>query len=183
MLMPRSTYEAIGGHEPVKATLNEDMHMARRVKAAGLRLRVIRGGDLYRVRMYVGLRQIWRGWSRIFYGCFGTFPRLLASFLMLSVFSLSPYVTLFASPFVAGAWPWLTTAAGFAIVAQQSILWRFYGITGNGPRWALTYPLGAVLCLGMTLNGMRRVGGVRTTWRGTTYRGGARTTAESGKTR
>ncbi len=180
MLMPRKTYDAIGGHEPVKATLNEDMHMARLVKAAGLRLQVIRGGDLYRVRMYTGIKQIWRGWSRIFYGCFGTFPRLLVSVLMLSIFSLSPYVTLLGSPLTGGEWVWMSAAAGFAILAQQSILWRFYGITGNRPPWALSYPLGAVLCLGMTLNAMRRLGGgTTTTWRGTTYHGGAQTSPES----
>jgi hypothetical protein len=176
MLMPRKTYEAIGGHEPVKATLNEDMHMARRVKAAGLRLQVIRGGDLYRVRMYTGFRQIWRGWSRIFYGCFGTFPRLLISVLMLTVFSISPYVTLCLSPWAGQSWPWMTLAAAFAVVAQQSILWDFYGVTGNNPRWALTYPLGSALCLAMTLNAMRRLTGtVTTTWRGSTYTGGAQT--------
>lgn len=180
MLMPRKTYQAIGGHEPVKATLNEDMHMARLVKAAGLRLQVIRGGDLYRVRMYTGIKHIWRGWSRIFYGCFGTFPRLLTSVLMLSVFSLSPYVTLLASLLAGSGWPWLPAAAGFAIVAQQSVLGRFYQVTGSRPHWALSYPLGAALCLGMTLNAMRRLGGVTsTTWRGTTYRGGARTSPES----
>ena len=73
MLMSRAAYDRLGGQEPVKATLNEDMHLARRAKELGLRLRVIRGDTLYRVRMYVGLLQIWRGWSRIFYGCLGTF--------------------------------------------------------------------------------------------------------------
>lgn len=180
MLMPRRTYDAIGGHEPVKATLNEDMHMARRVKAAGLRLQVIRGGDLYRVRMYTGLKAIWRGWSRIFYGCFGTFPRLLVSFLMLSMFSLSPYATLLAAPLAGAGWPWLAAAAAFAILGQQSVLWRFYAVTGNRPPWALSYPLGAALCLGMTLNAMRRLAGGVTTWRGTTYQGGAQTSPESG---
>ncbi len=181
MLMPRRTYDAIGGHEPVKATLNEDMHMARRVKAAGLRLQVIRGGDLYRVRMYTGIKAIWRGWSRIFYGCFGTFPRLLVSFLMLSLFSLSPYATLLASPLAGNAWPWFAGAAVFAVLGQQTVLWRFYAVTGNRPPWALTYPLGAALCLGMTVNAMRRLGGgVATTWRGTVYRGGAQTSPESG---
>jgi cellulose synthase/poly-beta-1,6-N-acetylglucosamine synthase-like glycosyltransferase len=181
MLMPRRTYDAIGGHEPVKATLNEDMHMARMVKAAGLRLQVIRGGDLYRVRMYTGIKAIWRGWSRIFYGCFGTFPRLLVSFLMLSVFSLSPYVTLLASPLAGAGWDWFAAAGGFAIVAQQTILWRFYAVTGNRSHWALSYALGAAMCLGMTLNAMRRLGGgTTTTWRGTTYRGGAQTSPESG---
>ena len=184
MLMPRTTYTAIGGHELFRATLNEDMHMARAVKAAGLKLRVIRGGALYRVRMYVGLKQIWRGWSRIFYGCFGTFPRLLLSLLMLTVFSLSPYVTLLAAPLL-GPWStWLGFAAGFAVAAQQSVLWRFYGVIGAGRAWALTYPLGAALCAGMTVNAMRRLGGVATTtWRGTIYRGGARTATVQHRTR
>jgi chlorobactene glucosyltransferase len=184
MLMPRRTYDAIGGHEPVKATLNEDMHMARRVKAAALRLQVIRGGDLYHVRMYTGIKAIWRGWSRIFYGCFGTFSRLLVSFLMLSVFSLSPYVTLLASPLAGNAWAWFAGAAGFAILGQQTLLWRFYAVTGNRPPWALTYPLGAGLCLGMTLNAVRRLGRAgTTTWRGTVYRGGAQMPPESRRRR
>lgn len=174
MLMSRAAYEKLGGHEPVKATLNEDMHMARRAKQLGLRLRVIRGGDLYRVRMYSGLRQIWRGWSRIFYGCFGTLPKLLGSVAMLTFFSLSPYVTLLLSPFSGPDWEWLACAAALTLVAQQSVLWLFYPIGGSSPVWALTYPLGAAVCLGMTVNAMRRLGGgATTTWRGTTYTGGA----------
>jgi hypothetical protein len=152
------------------------MHMARMVKEIGLRLRVIRGGDMYRVRMYVGFKQIWRGWSRIFYGCFGTFARLLVSVLMLSIFSVSPYLTLLLSPLAGADWGWYAAAAGFTILAQQSILWPFYAITGNKCAWALTYPIGSAVCLGMTLNAMGRLGGVvSTTWRGTTYRGGSRT--------
>jgi len=179
MLMQRTTYEALGGHDAVKATLNEDMHMARLVKANGLRLQVIQCGNQYRVRMYTGLKQIWRGWSRIFYGCFGTFPRLLVSFLMLSLFSLSPVATLLLSPLAGENWTWFAAAAAFALLAQQTILWRFYGITGNRPAWALTYHLGACLCLGMTVNAMCRLLGVSTTWRGTTYTGGAQTSPES----
>ena len=48
-------------------------------------------------------------------------------------------------------------------------MWRFYAVSGVPSRWSLTYPLGAALCLGMTLNSMRRLVGRTTTWRGTTY--------------
>jgi cellulose synthase/poly-beta-1,6-N-acetylglucosamine synthase-like glycosyltransferase len=176
MLMSRKAYDAIGGHEPVRATLNEDMHMARRAKLAKLRLRVIRGGDLYRVRMYTGFAEIWRGWSRIFFGCFGTLPRLLVSLLMLSIFSVGPYVTLVGSLIAGSGAAWLTLAACVTILAQQSVMWRFYSITGHPPALALTYPIGAVICLGMTLSAMRRlISGTSTTWRGTSYVGGAQT--------
>lgn len=172
MMVSRRAYEAIGGHEPVKTQVNEDMHMARRIKEAGLRLRVVRSHRLYRVRMYTGFAQIWRGWSRIFYGCFGTWPRLFVSVLFLSVFSLSPYATVVLSPLAGGSWGWIAAAGGAAVVAQQSVLRRFWAIQDLPPNWALTYPLGAAVCLGMTLNAMLKLGGLtRTTWRGTVYRG------------
>jgi len=173
MLMTRKCYEMIGGHEPVKTEVNEDMHMARQAKRVGVRLQVLQSAGLYRVRMYTGLKQIWRGWTRIFYGCFGTLPRLLASVIMLSIFSVSPYVALLASPLIGGSGVWLAAAAAFAIVSQQSILMRFYALTGNAPGWALTYPVGATVCLGMTLNAMTRLTGKTTNWRGTAYAGGA----------
>ena len=172
MLLSRAAYAACGGHERFKTALNEDMHFARAAKQAGICLRVIRGGRLYSCRMYVGLRQIWRGWSRIFYGCFGSLPRLLVSVVFLTVFSLSPYATLLLAPLSPAAGP-LAAAAALTILSQQSVLWRFYRLSHVPPPWALTWPLGAFVCLGMTLNAMTRHWGARTTWRGTTYSGGA----------
>lgn len=173
MLLSREAYEKLGGHEPVKATLNEDMHLARRAKQVGVRLRVIRGDRLYRVRMYVGLAQIWRGWSRIFYGCLGTFPRLLGSVAMLTFFSVGPWLSLLLSPLCGSFAPWITGSAACAVLAQQSVMWRFYSLTRNGAAWAITYPLGAALCIAMTVNAMNRLRGATTTWRGTAYTGGA----------
>lgn len=173
MLMTRATYDALGGHDNFKTALNEDMHFARQAKRVGRRLRVIRGGGLYSVRMYVGLRQIWNGWSRIFYGCFGTWPRLLISAAFLSVFSVLPVVSLLVSPMLGKIGPGVALAAAFTVVAQQTVLWRFYRLCAMPPGWALTYPLGASVCLAMTVNAMRRLLGARTQWRGTIYRGGA----------
>lgn len=172
MLMPRSAYDAVGGHEAARSQLNEDMHFAQRIKAASLRLRVIRGGTMYSVRMYSGLRQIWNGWTRIFYCCFGTLPKLIVSVLFLSIFSVSPMLSLLLSPLAGAAAPGVALASLWAVVLQQSVLWRFYRLGHSPPLWALTYPLGALLCLLITFNAMARYAGVRTTWRGTTYSGG-----------
>lgn len=170
MLLRRKIYDGLGGHEPVRTQVNEDMHMARLAKRAGFTLRSIRSRGLYRVRMYTGFAQIWRGWSRIFYGCFGTFPRLLITLLFLTLFSLSPYLTL-ATCAAAQSTPGVV-AALLAIVAQQSVLWRFWRLSGIPAAWALTYPLGAAVCIGMVFAAMAKLGGLTsTTWRGTTYRG------------
>ena len=179
MLMSRRSYEALGGHAAAPNALNEDMHFARRAKSSGLRLRVILGGGMYSVRMYVGLRQIWNGWTRIFYCCFGTLPHLLVSVVFLSVFSLLPTVSLLVALGLAAAsvapavFGGIAGAAALAIVAQQSVQWRFYVLGRPPPAWALTYPIGAAMCLAITINAMRRYAGAATHWRGTSYTGGA----------
>jgi cellulose synthase/poly-beta-1,6-N-acetylglucosamine synthase-like glycosyltransferase len=173
MLMSRSAYDRMGGHEAFRTALNEDMHFARAAKRTGLRLHVMRGDGLYSVRMYVGMRQIWNGWSRIFYGCFGTWPRLIVSAIFLSVFSVSPLVSLLVSPLL-GDWAVGIALASFAtFVAQQTVLWRFYGLSRTPRPMALTYPIGAAVCLAMTFNAMTRLAGRKTQWRGTAYAGGA----------
>lgn len=180
MLMRRAVYERIGGHEAVRARVNEDMHMARAAKAAGLRLLVVQNRDLYRTRMYESFPAIWRGWSRIFYGCFGTYPKLAISFVQLLIASVFPWMSFFlawgaialgeggpASPWRPVAW--LATAV---VLLQQSVLWRYYRISQASAWLAPTYVVGAVIGLGMLLNAMLKVNGrTTTTWRGTRYRG------------
>ncbi|MCZ6698117.1 MAG: glycosyltransferase family 2 protein, partial [Planctomycetota bacterium] len=179
MLMRRSCYDAIGGHEPVKTEVNEDMHMARRAKQAGQRLVVVSNEDLYRVRMYASLAEIWSGWSRIFYGCFESYRRLILSSLAVLVFTLVPWLSLIAlvgiesvgaAMAVAGAW--LPAVAAVACLAQMSVMARFYALSRIHPLYAALYPIGAIIGLGTLVNAMRRLHGRKTTtWRGTTYRG------------
>ncbi len=180
MLMKRSCYDAIGGHEAVRTEVNEDMHMARLAKEKGQRLFVINNDRLYTVRMYTGFQQIWRGWSRIFYGCFGTFRRLRLTAMGLLLMNVFPFSSLLIAAGVlwSRGWP----EAGFdwqavgclsaaAVILQQSVIARFYRITKVGWWLAPTFIIGAVICIGILFTSMMRLGGrTTTTWRGTTYR-------------
>ena len=178
MLMTRELYDDIGGHERTKTEVNEDMHMARLTKQAGRRLHVILNDDLYRTRMYVNFKECWRGWSRIFYGCFGSFRRLLITASVLLISSILPWLSLFAG--VAGwlvadevsSWKLLTLMSTVAIIMQQTLLVRFYRLNRSNPWYTPTYFIGAVVAFAMLLNAMTKLGGLATTtWRGTTYRG------------
>jgi len=180
MLMTRETYQAIGGHEAVKTEVNEDMHMARRAKQSGRRLTVVQNDGLYRVRMYAGFAQIWRGWSRIFYGCFGSFRRLFVSMLFLLITNVFPYASALVAGLVtaargwsaAGPWRVVAVAAGVAVVMHLVVIARFYRLSRVNPWWAPTFIVGALVCIGILLNAMLKLGGrTATTWRGTTYRG------------
>jgi cellulose synthase/poly-beta-1,6-N-acetylglucosamine synthase-like glycosyltransferase len=181
MLMTRACYDTIGGHDAVKTEVNEDMHMARLAKAHGRRLVVVQNKDLYTVRMYAGFREIWRGWSRIFYGCFGTFRRLRITMLMLLTTNIFPYLSLLISLGVfavrgwSGAgpgWHWVAGMSALAVILQQTVIARFYRLSHTSPALAPTFIVGAVICVGMLINAMLKLNGrTSVTWRGTTYRG------------
>lgn len=173
MLTSRRVYDEVGGHAGIRGQMHEDMALAREVKRHGLRLHVIRSAAMYSVRMYSGFGATWQGWTRIFYGCFASVGRIVLSIVVLSIFSLLPYVVLAASPLLGSVGPGLALASGAAVVSQQSLLWRFYGLCRMRPAWALTYPLGAALCVGMMFGTLPRFAGRPTVWRGTSYTGGA----------
>ncbi len=177
MLMKRSAYEKIGTHEAVKNQLNEDMHMAARIKQAGLNLRVVRNKGLMKVRMYTSFKQIMRGWSRIFFGTFGTLKRLSISLAVLVTMGLLPYVAaavylpLAAAGFQPAGWLWACGLAGVAgVVLQVSVIYRFYKLIGARYDLAWTYSIGciiAMIALIMSLTKLRK--GAKLVWRNTSY--------------
>ncbi len=181
MLMSRKCYEAIGGHEAVRSQINEDMHLAKLAKAHGQKLFVVQNDGLYTVRMYSRFREIWKGWSRIFYGCFETFRRLRITMAMLLTTNIFPYLSLLIAACILGArgwsgaglgWQLVGSAAALAVVMQQTVIFRYYKLSQSNPWLAPTFIVGAVVCVGMLVNAMFKLNGrTTTTWRGTTYRG------------
>ncbi|HZG34987.1 MAG TPA: glycosyltransferase family 2 protein [Gaiellaceae bacterium] len=64
ILVERRLYERAGGHGGIRGRLVDDQALAEAVKAAGGLLVPAFAGDLVRVRMYEGLRELWRGWRK-----------------------------------------------------------------------------------------------------------------------
>ena len=183
MLIRRQAYEKVGGHAAVRRQLNEDLHMAKLIKQQGLRLRVVQNDGLYLTRMYRNFHETWRGWSRIFYGCFGTVRQLLISAGFMTVVSLLPWISLIAgwTAVAAGAggrWNWVAGLSTAAIVAQMSVLTRFYRISKSPVRYVITWPVGAALCVGMLISAIfKTLGLTGTAWRGRVYTEGQATAA------
>lgn len=177
ILMRRSAYEAVGTHLAVRDKLMEDMHLAARIKQAGLRLRVVQSSGLYVVRMYTSLAAILRGWSRIFFATFGTPGRLALSLAVMLVMGLLPYVAAVTGMVLAamnGPHPgwWLTCGlVGLAAVGLQlGVIWRFYNLIAARRELAWTYPIGCivtVIALVIAMTKHRR--GAKVVWRNTVY--------------
>ena len=175
MLMRREVYEAIGTHEAVKTEVNEDMHMADRIKKSGMKLRVLRSDGLYTVRMYTSFKQIIRGWSRIFFGTFGTLKRLTISFLLMTVMGLLPYAAALVGLLGLGSGaPTAAMVCGVAglvgVAMQLSVIFRYYRLLGNAGVLALTYPMACIITLYVILISMTKLRASATvTWKSTTY--------------
>ncbi|MES2462107.1 MAG: glycosyltransferase, partial [Armatimonadota bacterium] len=71
LLLPRALYEALGGHEPVKGEMAEDIKFAQHVKRRGYRLVYGDGSRVYSVRMYESLRGVWEGFSKNLFPAMG----------------------------------------------------------------------------------------------------------------
>ncbi len=175
ILVERETYLRAGGHEAVRREANEDMRLALNVKRGGGALRVVRNQGLYAVRMYEGLGQIVAGWTRIFYGTFGTLRRLGLSLLAVVLVSLYPWIAVASgvgavAAGASGCWLWLLGAGLLALGVQMTVIWRFYGIVEVPRVLCVTYGLGSLMTAWILLRSMGKLRpGARLTWRGTSY--------------
>ena len=64
LLIRRTVYDWIGGHQAIAGVLLEDVALAKRLKQSGRTIRFRYGGDAVRTRMYRSFRQMWEGWSK-----------------------------------------------------------------------------------------------------------------------
>ena len=178
LMISRPCYEDIGTHQAVRGELMEDLHMARRVKAAGRKLRVVQGRGLYTVRMYCGLKATLRGWCRIFLGTFQTARRLMASLAMLTP-GMLPYaiaaigLAMAATGAEPNGWWWAAGLGGAAAAAMQlSVIYRFYGLMDARPWLFWTYPLGSLAAATSVMWALLKLcTRSKVTWRGTSYAG------------
>lgn len=174
ILIRRSAYWAVGGHESVRDAIIEDIPFARRVKQAGYSVRASLGVLVYSVRMYASLGEIVRGWRRIYAGVL-TCGRIALCIVSIVIGSLAPYVVLPVSLllYLRSADPWAAAwmiASACHLVALVATSIRFFGLARCRLRYLWLYPLS---CLGviaiLTSAFARRLGRRRETWRGTQY--------------
>lgn len=105
LLIRREAYLAIGGHRAVAAEVVEDVALARRAKAAGIRLHFAPGADIAETRMYSSFRAMWQGWTKNLYPLMGGTPSAAAEELLrvlpiiaLALFTLGFFYPLAAVP-------------------------------------------------------------------------------------
>jgi len=179
ILIKRSVYDAIGGHESVKDQIVEDKAIAEQVKWHGYRLIVADGYALARTHMYTSLPEMWEGWTKNIYLGLSDRPALM----LLGVFGA--FVLLVAA-LVLPLWPllgiyWYLHGGGWlatAVILKSLVLWaiviyaraRVASGMGISPWYAFTLPLGAAVFAAMMFTSTWKVlSGTGVTWKGRMY--------------
>jgi chlorobactene glucosyltransferase len=168
-MIRRAAYEAIGGHEALKASVIDDVALALRAKRAGFRTRAVRAEDRVTVRMYRGFREVWEGFGKnvgyLFQGFTGAILLALTAF-WFAVNIVPAAVLLFAlsgahrpsADFGLAAW-----GTALPIVARLAV-----AAAMGDPLWpSFTHPIMAAVWAGITCRSLyQRVVRRRLTWRG-----------------
>lgn len=179
ILIRRSVYDAIGGHESVRDQIVEDKAIAEQVKWNGHRLVVADGHAVARTRMYTTLPEMWEGWTKnIYLGL-----RDQAGLLYLGVFGavLALVTALFLPVWPVLAILWKSNGGGWmanAAILESLIFWsyligaraRVARMMEISPWYALTTPLGAAVFAAMMItSAFRVISGKGVTWKGRVY--------------
>ena len=167
MAFRRRAYAECGGHAGVCGQIVEDIQLARRVKAAGLHLRMADGAGLIRCRMYDGWRAVFHGYAKNILAGHGNSPALLlaSTAFHLSLFVL-PWLWLALGPWLGygPGWPlWPLTLASLGVAVRAITA----ASTGQRVGDALFLPISVLLMTGIAgyaLLAHMRHGGAR--WKG-----------------
>ncbi|MDP1714776.1 MAG: glycosyltransferase [Anaerolineales bacterium] len=179
IMIKRSIYAAVGGHEKVKSQIVEDKAISEQVKWNGHRLIVADGTQVVSTRMYTSLEAMWAGWTKnIYLGLRGR-----TAMLLLGAFGAM--LALIAALFLP-VWPllgltWFLKGGGWmalAVILESILVWGYLiYIRAKAARgmnisswYALTTPLGAGVFAAMMLTSAWRViSGKGVIWKGRTY--------------
>ena len=179
IMIKRSVYDAIRGHESVKDQIVEDKAISEQVKWNGYHLVVADGYAVARTRMYTSLPEMWEGWTKNIYLGLRDQPSLL----VLGVFGA--FLLLIATLFLP-IWPllgllWYLQGGGWlaaTVIAKSLILWVFLiyvrarvaEAMDISAWYAFTTPLGAAVFAAMMLTSTWKVlSGKGVTWKGRMY--------------
>jgi chlorobactene glucosyltransferase len=175
LLVRRQVYEAIGGHQAVRASILEDTDLGQRIKAAGYRVEAVAAPDLIEVRMYTSWPSLAEGLGKnavAGYRSGGARSALLG--VRQALVAFLPWYLLVAGGLLAAAR--IYTPLGPALVLHGALLaiaalvswgWiarRRYRIAAT---WGLLFALGMAIYFGLTARALLRLRlGHGVTWKG-----------------
>jgi chlorobactene glucosyltransferase len=163
LLIRRSAYDRVGGHQAVRGEILEDVALAGRVKSSGGRILFMPGAKWVETRMYRTFSAMWEGWTKNLYLLCGCSSRaILGTVATIALVDLLPLLCLLLAVFVprrAGSGGMLT---GLYFVVLIAIVWVSFQLYRQNlhaldfsPHLAWYFWIGAALMAALLLNSLR----------------------------
>ncbi|HEY4129707.1 MAG TPA: glycosyltransferase family 2 protein [Gemmatimonadaceae bacterium] len=174
ILVRRTAYDAMGGHERVRDRVAEDLTMAQEYVRAKRRIVMVLGTEQFSTHMYASLAELVRGWRKNIYAggrhaaLGGTLGRALFPVVLLAV-PLLGLAAPIALPFallgvLSHAWlTWSTIVVSVSVIFWMAI----YRFMREPIVYALLFPLGLVMLFYIAIGAILR--GQRVEWKQRTY--------------
>jgi len=165
----RRAYDAVGQHGAVRDDILDDVGLARACVAADERYHCLFMRELYSVRMYTTLSEIWSGWSKnlfagLHYSWVVTF--LVLQYLFCSVLLGPTLLVLGASGVIDSEWMWWGLAQ---VVVMQGVRGWMDHIYGHKLAYGLTHAPATAMVMAIIVNSGLKSRGSGVSWRGRSY--------------
>ncbi len=149
MMFERRAYDEIGGHAAVATSLVEDVHIARLMKAAKLKMLLANITRSVRCRMYDTNADAWEGFLKNSYTGIGRSPFMAA---MLSLF----YLTFYVAPLFLLAYGLVSANPLYALPYALTVLQQLYVMLLTRQHWYLAFlmPLQTAAMIAVLLHSM-----------------------------
>ena len=170
MLMPRTSYEAIGGHESVRDRVLEDLALAQTVKRHGRTFVIRMAMDDLTTRMYHSLGGLIAGWSRLIQMGSTQGQPLVSSFGVVTVATLCFWIVpplMLLSALLGFGGETLLIWSALVCSLSVGIHAAFLHFLGAPAYYAVFYPLGSFVVLYIMIRSKVRASDVE--WKGRRY--------------
>jgi chlorobactene glucosyltransferase len=95
IMIRKDIYKEVGGHEPIKGSMNDDIDFAKLVKGKGYRIAIASGIEVVRVRMYTNFSGIWHGFVKNLFSAIGySWPMALSTVVVFFLWGVLPSILL-----------------------------------------------------------------------------------------
>ena len=174
LLIRRSAYQRIGGHEAVRGEMLEDVALARRAKQAGCRIWFGTGDGVVATRMYRSFGAMWEGWTKNLFLLFGRDRHAIRSAARkLALRTWTPLIAGLILVVVGFPLAWLGIVLLLCSTWQHLRYWRAFSGPNKIAGAALFASGGAILFL-LLLNSERRYSrNLGIEWKGRRYSPGS----------
>jgi len=162
-MIRRDAYLSMGGHEPIRMNINDDVALGLLVKLSGFSTRFLAAGDQVRVLWHRGVGRLIKGLEKnAFAGVGFSITRVLAGSISMLIISFMPYLAL-AGGLAAGnsILLWCGVCSLIAMLYQGGAYCKFAKINGLYSTYALAAPIGSLMMVVACYNSA-----IKTLWRG-----------------